>query len=249
MKGDAVANERLLELNDVHVYYGLVEALCGVTLRVNRGEIVTLIGANGAGKTTTVNAIYNALPIRRGSIFFDGRRIDGMPPERLARLGIGYVPERRQLFASMTVIDNLMLGAYSRWGKDKKEEIRNDLESVFELFPILKERRGQTAGTLSGGQQQMLAIGRGLMCRPRMLLLDEPSVGLAPIVIEELMGVIRQLKDKGVTVLLVEQNAAAALATADRGYVLQNGRIAKEGLAAALLQDAKVQSAYLGEIE
>lgn len=238
----------VLELRDVHTSYGLVRALGGVSLRVNEGEIVTLIGANGAGKTTTLNAICGALPVHRGDILLSGRSILGIPTERVVRLGIGYVPERRQLFSSMSVLDNLIMGSYYRRGRDKKEKIQEDLETVFDLFPILRERKSQIAGTLSGGQQQMVAIGRGLMSRPRLLMLDEPSLGLAPIPIQEVMQVTRRLKDRGITVLLVEQNASAALSIADRGYVLVHGAVVKEGTASQLLADEEVRSAYLGEI-
>ena len=240
-------SETLLELKNLHVYYGLVGALSGVSLKVDKGEIVTLIGANGAGKTTTLNAICGAQPMRMGDVVFDGQRINGFSPEKLVRLGISHVPERRHLFSSMRVIDNLMLGAYFRQGRKHKHEVEQDLEAVFELFPILKERRHQIAGTLSGGQQQMVAIGRGFMSRPKLLLLDEPSLGLAPIVMMEVMQVIKELRTRGLTVLLVEQNAAAALWAADRGYCLENGRVMKEGTAEALLTDEEVQSAYLGK--
>lgn len=242
-------NTPVLELRDVHTSYGLVQALSGVTLRVDEGEIVTLIGANGAGKTTTLNAICGALPVKRGDILLNGRSVLGIPTDKVVRLGIGYVPERRQLFSSMSVLDNLLLGSYSRRGKDKEGEIREDLEAVFELFPILKERKGQIAGTLSGGQQQMVAIGRGLMSRPKLLMLDEPSLGLAPIPIREVMEVTSQLKQRGITVLLVEQNASAALTIADRGYVLVHGTVVKEGTASELLADEEVRSAYLGGVK
>ncbi len=239
----------VLDLKDVHTSYGLVQALSGVTLRVHQGEIVTLIGANGAGKTTTLNAICGSLPVRRGDILFNGDSILGIPTERVVRLGIGYVPERRQLFSSMSVLDNLMLGAYHRRRQAKKESVQEDLEAVFELFPILRERRTQISGTLSGGQQQMVAIGRGLMSRPKLLMLDEPSLGLAPIPIREVMEVTSRLKERGMTVLLVEQNASAALSIADRGYVLVHGKIVKEGTAAQLLADEEVRSAYLGVVK
>ncbi len=243
------ADTAVLELKDVYASYGLVRALSGVSLHINRGEIVALIGANGAGKTTTLNTICGALPVQRGDILLNSQSIRGIPTEKVVRLGIGYVPERRQLFSSMTVLDNLVLGSYYRRSRDTKENIEKDLEAVFELFPILKQRTKQIAGTLSGGQQQMVAIGRGLMSGPKLLMLDEPSLGLAPIPIREVMEVTHELKQRGMTVLLVEQNASAALSVADRGYVLVHGSIVKEGTAAELLADEEVRSAYLGEVK
>ena len=239
----------LLEIHNVHVYYGRIQALKGVSLEVNEGEIVALIGANGAGKTTLLRAVSGLLTPHEGDIRLDGRSVVGLPPERLVALGVAHVPERRQLFTTMSVIDNLILGAYHRYRSgDSREAIRKDLETVFEIFPVLRERQQQRAGTLSGGQQQMLAIGRALMARPRLLLLDEPSLGLAPLLVRELFRVIAQLRDRGVTILLVEQNARAALRVADRAYVLETGTVALSGTAAALLADPEVQRSYLGQL-
>ncbi len=239
----------LLEVHNVHVYYGRIQALRGVSLEVHEGEIVALIGANGAGKTTLLRAISGLLYPREGDIRFQGRSIRGLFPEQIVALGISHVPERRQLFTTMSVLDNLILGAYYRYrqGEDRAA-IRDDLEMVFSTFPILKERQQQRAGTLSGGQQQMLAIGRALMARPRLLLLDEPSLGLAPLLVRELFRVIAHLRDRGMTVLLVEQNARAALRVADRGYVLDTGSIALSGTAQSLADNAEVQRTYLGQL-
>jgi branched-chain amino acid transport system ATP-binding protein len=237
----------VLEVTDVSAYYGQIQALRGVSLRVNDGEIVSLIGANGAGKTTLLNTICGSLVARRGDVVFDGVKITKLPPEQVVRLGIAHVPERRQVFGDMTVIDNLILGAYHRQRKEKRTEIEKDLETVLRIFPILKEREKQLAGTLSGGQQQMLAVGRGLMARPKLLLLDEPSLGLAPLLVKEIMRVVGELRDLGATVLLVEQNARAALRVADRGYVMETGGVVLEGTAAELMANSEVQAAYLGK--
>ncbi len=236
----------VLALDAVCAGYGPVEVLRSVTLRVLPGEIVALIGANGAGKTTTLSAICGIIPVTAGRVSFDGRKLEGLQPERTVRLGIGHVPERRQLFPTMSVVDNLVMGAYHRYSKIKKSELKQDLEEVFTLFPILKDRSKQLAGTLSGGQQQMVAVGRGLMSKPKILLLDEPSLGLAPMVIREVMRVIHELKNLGLTVLLVEQNARAALRIADRCYILENGTIEAEGCPQDLASDSHVQAAYLG---
>ncbi|MBI2954078.1 MAG: ABC transporter ATP-binding protein [Chloroflexi bacterium] len=237
----------MLELVNVSTYYGRIQALKGVSLRVDDGEIVALIGANGAGKTTLLNTICGMLPARAGDVTFAGQRITHLPPERIVRLGISHVPERRQVFGELSVLDNMILGAYHRFGKESKAAIDGDIETVFEIFPILKERRKQAAGTLSGGQQQMLAVGRGLMSRPKLLLLDEPSLGLAPLVSKEIMRVVAELRSRGTTVLLIEQNARAALRIADRGYLIETGKIVLEGTAHDLAADPKVQSAYLGQ--
>jgi branched-chain amino acid transport system ATP-binding protein len=207
---------------------------------------VSIIGANGAGKTTLLNTISGVLPARSGEITFMGHRITHLPAERIVALGISHVPERRQIFATMSVMDNLILGAYHRFGKDDRDEIQRDLDFVFEVFPVLKERQRQRAGTLSGGEQQMLALGRGLMARPHLLLLDEPSLGLAPLLVRELMRVVVHLRDQGTTILLVEQNAKAALRIADRGYVMETGRIVLEGTAQELMSNGLVRRAYLG---
>lgn len=235
----------MLELRDVHSYYGHIHALKGISLSVEKGEIVTLIGANGAGKTTTLRTISGLLHPRHGSIWLDGERLDGLPPDIIVRKGVGQSPEGRQIFPRLTVMENLEMGAYTR---NDKEGIRRDLEHVFGLFPRLAERRNQPGGTLSGGEQQMLAIGRALMCRPRVLLLDEPSMGLAPLLVETIFNIIRELNREGTTILLVEQNAAKALAVAHRGYVIETGHIVLSDNAANLRQNDLVRKAYLGEI-
>jgi branched-chain amino acid transport system ATP-binding protein len=235
----------MLKILNLSAYYGSVRALKGVTLHVREGEIVTLIGANGAGKTTLLNAICG-LVRQEGELEFAGRSIKSLVPEEIVGLGISQVPEGRQLFAPMTVAENLELGAYRRFRRDSRDAIQADLERVFQLFPRLKDRLIQPAGTMSGGEQQMLAIGRALMARPRLLLLDEPSLGLAPIVVEDILSTLGQLRQEGVTILLVEQNARAALKVADRAYVLETGRIILSGSAADLLQDRQVTRAYLG---
>jgi branched-chain amino acid transport system ATP-binding protein len=236
----------LLAIEGVVAGYGRVEALHGVSLQVRAREIVTLNGPNGAGKTTLLNAVMGLITPRAGRIRLKDRDTEGMSPEGLVRLGVGYVPERRQIFSSMTVLDNLWLGAYHRYARETKGTILQEMEAVFSVFPVLGERRRQVAGTLSGGQQQMLALGRALMAQPDLLLLDEPSLGLAPLVVAEIMRVIAELRRHGMTVLLVEQNARAALTIADRGYVMEGGRIVLHGPARDLLADERVQLAYLG---
>jgi len=236
----------LLEVRNVSTFYGQIQALKGVSLEVAEGEIVALIGANGAGKTTLLRTISGLLHPREGEILFDGRSIQGMFPEQIVALGISHVPERRQIFGTMSVLDNLILGAYHRFRREDQKAIQRDLEFVFEIFPILKERQQQLAGTLSGGQQQMLAVGRGLMARPRLLLLDEPSLGLAPLLVRELFAVVAELREHGTTILLAEQNARAALRVADRGYVLEVGHTVFQGTAQELVHDEMVQKAYLG---
>jgi len=232
----------LLEVHEVHAGYGPIHVLKGVSLSVDEGEIVTLIGTNGAGKTTTLRTISGLVRPRRGTIFLDGRRIDHLPPHGIVELGVSQSPEGRRIFPRMTVLENLELGAYARHATRASEE----LESVFALFPILKERLHQKGGTLSGGEQQMLAIGRALMARPRVLLLDEPSLGLAPILVETIFATIREINRQGATILLVEQNALMALQVANRGYVLETGNIILEDTAASLAQNDLVQRAYLG---
>ena len=233
----------LLRLDDVHSYYGNIHALQGITLEVREGEIVTLLGANGAGKTTTLRTIHGLMHPRTGRIEFEGRDITGMPAHEHVKHGIGQSPEGRRIFSRMTVLENLQMGGYSR--KDK-ENLPDDYKRVFELFPRLLERKTQRGGTLSGGEQQMLAIGRALMTRPKLLLLDEPSMGLAPILVEQIFSIIEDINRQGTTILLVEQNALMALGVAHRGYVLQTGRIVRSGEAKALLQDPEVRRAYLG---
>jgi branched-chain amino acid transport system ATP-binding protein len=235
----------MLKIRNLSAYYGSVRALSGVTCHIREGEIVTLIGANGAGKTTLLNAVCG-LVRRDGDLEFSGHSLKGMAPEEIVGLGISQVPEGRQLFAPMTVAENLELGAYRRYRKESKSAIQADLERIYQLFPRLKDRLAQKAGTMSGGEQQMLAIGRALMARPRLLLLDEPSLGLAPIVVEDILTRLSQLRAEGMTILLVEQNARVALKVADRAYVLETGRIILSGTAADLLQDRQVTRAYLG---
>jgi branched-chain amino acid transport system ATP-binding protein len=235
----------MLRIRNLYSYYGSVTALSGVTCHIKEGEIVALIGANGAGKTTLLNAICG-LVRKKGEVTFQDREVSRVAAERLVGLGISQVPEGRQLFAPMTVAENLELGAYLRRGRQAKADIADDQERVFRLFPVLKERQGQEAGTMSGGEQQMLAIGRALMARPKLLLLDEPSLGLAPLVVENILATISRLKDEGMTILLVEQNARAALKVAARAYVLETGRIILSGSAQDLLADRQVTRAYLG---
>jgi branched-chain amino acid transport system ATP-binding protein len=232
----------MLDVADVEVRYGNIRALKGVNFRVGSGEIVALLGANGAGKTTTQKTVSGMLRPSKGTITYEGKRIDGIPAHQLIGLGICHVPEGRHVFPRMTVAENLDMGAFRFKTVDEA-----DLDRVFELFPRLKERIGQQAGTLSGGEQQMLAIGRALMGKPRLLLLDEPSMGLAPLVVQQIFQIIREINSTGVTVLLVEQNAAQALALANRGYVLETGEIVLEGTGQALLADDRVRAAYLGE--
>jgi len=232
----------LLELDDVWVRYGVVEALKGVSLSVDEGEIVTLLGANGAGKTTTLRTISGLLRPFRGSMRYSGRRVDGVPAHEVVALGIGHVPEGRRVFPMMSVLENLEMGAYRRRGS-----IRADLDRIFELFPVLAERRRQNGGTLSGGEQQMLAIGRALMSKPRLLLLDEPSMGLAPMIVSRIFEILAEINRAGTTLLLVEQNAAQALRLARRGYVLETGEIVMTDDARTLLTDDRVRAAYLGE--
>jgi branched-chain amino acid transport system ATP-binding protein len=232
----------LLELVNLDVFYGRVQALSGVSLEVEEGEVVTLIGSNGAGKTTTLRAISGLVPVDRGEIRLGGQKVSGLPAAKLVAQGIGHAPEGRHVFGRMTVRNNLELGAYLR--RDK--EIRSDMERVFTLFPRLKEREGQYAATLSGGEQQMLAIGRAMMTRPRVLLLDEPSLGLAPVLVETIFQVISELHASGTTILLIEQNALLALKTASRGYVMETGSIVQADKAEVLLQSEDVQKAYLG---
>lgn len=234
----------MLRLKDVHAYYSENEALKGVSIEVRKGEIVALIGANGAGKSTTLMTISGILHPRRGSIEFMGKEIGQLPPHKIVKRGISQVPEGRRIFPNLTVIENLEIGAYQN--RDKNQ-VSSDMERVFHYFPILKERRLQKGGTLSGGEQQMLAIGRALMARPGCLLLDEPSLGLAPILVNKILEIIREIRDEGMTILLVEQNARAALMLADRGYVMETGRIVMENKADILLKDPKVRAAYLGE--
>jgi branched-chain amino acid transport system ATP-binding protein len=234
----------MLRLDDIHSFHGNIEALKGVSLEVAEGEVVTLIGANGAGKSTTLMSICGLVPPRRGAILFEGRPIHGLAPHRIAAQGIVQVPEGRRIFPQLTVLENLEMGAFLR--RDKRA-IKTDLDDLLGLFPILAQRRRQPGGTLSGGEQQMLAIARALMGRPRLLLLDEPSLGLAPLVVRRIFDTIRQINhEKRTTILLVEQNATLALQVAHRGYVLENGRITLAAGAADLIADERVRQAYLG---
>jgi branched-chain amino acid transport system ATP-binding protein len=235
----------LLEVNNIHSYYGNIHALRGVSLTVEEGEVVTLIGSNGAGKTTTLRSIHGLLPPREGRIVFRGEEIQGVPAHDMIGKGISQSPEGRRIFHRMTVTENLEMGAYHR---NDRTEIQEDMTRVFDLFPRLKERVKQEAGTMSGGEQQMLAIGRSLMGRPRLLLLDEPSMGLAPVLVERIFQVIEEINKQGTTILLVEQNANVALEIATRGYVLETGAIVNAAPAGKLREDPKVREAYLGEI-
>ena len=249
----------MLRLDNVTVAYGLSTAVREVSLVVNNGEIVTIVGSNGAGKTSLLNAISGNVGIKSGTVWLDELRISGRPPHKTVRLGIGYVPEGRQIFGSMSVMDNLIMGSYPlytrKWFRNlgyapwalRDNLVKPNLERVLKLFPRLEERRKQQAGSLSGGEQQMLAIGRALMSSPKILLLDEPSLGLAPMLVKEILSLLAKLRDEGMTVLLIEQDAVAALKIADRGYVMERGRIVLEGSAAELLSNAGVKQAYLGK--
>ena len=235
----------MLEIDNLQVRYGAVEALKGISLRVDAGEVVTIIGGNGAGKSTLMKAVSGLEPAAAGAIRFDGRDITRMPGHLRVGLGIAQSPEGRQVFADQSVRDNLVLGAYHR--KASAAEVEADIEAQFDAFPRLRERQHQQAGTMSGGEQQMLAIARALMARPRLLLLDEPSLGLAPLIVKEIFGIVRGLRQRGITLLLVEQMANQALAVADRGYVLETGRITLQGPGPELRRDPKVRATYLGE--
>ncbi|HWK70505.1 MAG TPA: ABC transporter ATP-binding protein [Burkholderiaceae bacterium] len=236
----------LLEIRQLEVAYGGIRAVRGMDLRVERGELVSLIGANGAGKSTTLRAICGLVPIAGGDILYEGKSIAGSPSYMLVREGLVMVPEGRGIFGQLTIEENLTMGGYSRKDPDG---VKKDTEHVFELFPRLAERRRQSAGTLSGGEQQMLAMGRAMISRPRLLLLDEPSMGLAPLMVEKIFEVVRTIASEGVTILLIEQNAKLALETSSRGYVMESGRVILEGPSDQLLDDPKVRAAYLGEEE
>lgn len=233
----------MLEINNLEVFYGAIHALKNISLSIEEGEIVTLIGANGAGKSTTLKAISGIEKPKSGSIKFQGKEINNLKPEDIVKLGISHVPEGRRIFSAMSVMENLEMGAYIR--KDKAE-IKKDFQKVFSLFPRLSERKEQIAGTLSGGEQQMLAIGRALMSRPKLLLLDEPSMGLAPIIVKEIFSIIKDINKSGTTVLLVEQNAYMALQAAHKAYIIKNGEIEAQGSSEELLKDEKIKTAYLG---
>lgn len=234
----------MLEVKNLEVYYGVIQAIKGISFEVNEGEVIALIGANGAGKTTTLQTITGMLQPKAGEIIFEGKDISKIPGHKIVSMGMAHVPEGRRVFAELSVYENLKLGAYTR--KDKKE-IEETLARVYKSFPRLEERKNQLAGTLSGGEQQMLAMGRALMSKPKIILMDEPSMGLSPILVEEIFHIIREISAGGTTVLLVEQNAKKALAIADRAYVLETGRIVQSGDADALMHDESIQKAYLGE--
>lgn len=234
----------MLEVKDLEVYYGMIQALKGISFEVNEGEVIALIGANGAGKTTTLHTITGLLPAKRGSVLFEGKDITKVPGHKIVSMGMAHVPEGRRIFAQLSVIQNLRMGAYTRKDKD---EIEATLKIVYERFPRLEERQNQMAGTLSGGEQQMLAMGRALMSHPRILLMDEPSMGLSPIFVNEIFEIIKAVSKSGTTVLLVEQNAKKALSIADRAYVLETGSIVLEGRADVLMSDDSIKKAYLGE--
>ena len=233
----------ILEVDNLTVHYGAIQALRGISFEAAQGEIITLIGSNGAGKTTTLHGISNIIKKTGGTVMFDGRDITALPPDRIVAAGLVQVPEGRRIFANLTVKDNLDMGAYTR--RDHAA-IKTDMENVFGIFPRLKERIHQIAGTLSGGEQQMLAMGRALMAKPRLLLMDEPSMGLAPILVDEIFAIIRRINESGTTILLVEQNAFKALGIAGRAYILETGQIVKTGPAAELMKDNSVKAAYLG---
>ena len=234
----------MLEVKDLEVYYGMIQAIKGISFEVNQGEVIALIGANGAGKTTTLHTITGLLSPKKGSVMFEGTDITKIPAHKIVSMGMAHVPEGRRVFAELSVYENLKMGAYTR--KDKNE-IEESLANVYKRFPRLEERRNQMAGTLSGGEQQMLAMGRALMSKPKIILMDEPSMGLSPIFVNEIFDIIQAVSESGTTVLLVEQNAKKALSIADRAYVLETGKITMSGIAKDLLEDEAVKKAYLGE--
>ncbi|HJB95709.1 MAG TPA: ABC transporter ATP-binding protein [Candidatus Mediterraneibacter intestinigallinarum] len=234
----------MLEVKDLEVYYGVIQAIKGISFEVNKGEVIALIGANGAGKTTTLHTVTGLISPKKGHVIFEGKDITKVPAHKIVSMGMAHVPEGRRVFAELSVYENLRMGAYTR--KDKNE-IEESLANVYKRFPRLEERKNQMAGTLSGGEQQMLAMGRALMSKPKIILMDEPSMGLSPILVNEIFDIIRAVSESGTTVLLVEQNAKKALAIADRAYVLETGKIVLEGNAKDLLEDDSIKKAYLGE--
>ena len=234
----------MLEVKDLEVYYGMIQAIKGISFEVNKGEVIALIGANGACKTTTLHTITGLLSPKKGSVIFEGEDITKIPAHKIVSMGMAHVPEGRRVFADLSVYENLKLGAYTR--KDK-ENLNKDLENIYKRFPRLAERKNQSAGTLSGGEQQMLAMGRALMSKPSIILMDEPSMGLSPILVNEIFDIIESISKSGTTVLLVEQNAKKALSIADRAYVLETGKIVTSGKASDLLEDDSIKKAYLGE--
>ena len=233
----------MLEVKDLEVYYGMIQAIKGISFEVNQGEVVALIGANGAGKTTTLHTITGLLPSKKGTVTFEGQDITKVPAHKIVYMGVAHVPEGRRVFADLSVYQNLKMGAYTR--KDK-EEIEQTLAMVYERFPRLKERKDQRAGTLSGGEQQMLAMGRALMSKPKLIVMDEPSMGLAPLVVEDVFNIIKEIHKEGTTILLIEQNAKQALKIADKGYVIEVGEITTSGPAEELLNSEQIKQAYLG---
>ena len=234
----------MLEVKDLHVYYGVIQALKGISFNVNQGEVIALIGANGAGKTTTLQTLTGIIPAKSGSIMFEGKDLTRTPAHKIVEMGMAHVPEGRRVFADLSVYENLLMGAFTRKDKD---EISQTLEMVYKRFPRLKERKNQGAGTLSGGEQQMLAMGRALMSHPKILLMDEPSMGLSPLFVNEIFDIIKEVSASGTTVLLVEQNAKKALSIADRAYVLETGKIVLDAAADVLMNDPSIKKAYLGE--
>ena len=234
----------MLEVNDLEVYYGVIQAIKGISFHVDKGEVVALIGANGAGKTTTLHTVTGLLSPKSGQVLFEEREITKVPAHKIVSMGMAHVPEGRRVFAELSVYENLKMGAYTR---NDKSEIEESLKNVYKRFPRLEERKNQMAGTLSGGEQQMLAMGRALMSKPKIILMDEPSMGLSPIMVNEIFDIIRSVSESGTTVLLVEQNAKKALSIADRAYVLETGKIVLEGNAKDLLEDDSIKKAYLGE--
>lgn len=234
----------MLEVKDIEVYYGVIQAIKGISFEVNEGEVIALIGANGAGKTTTLHTITGLLSPKKGSVLFEGQDITKVPAHKIVSLGMAHVPEGRRVFAELSVYENLKMGAYTR--KDKTE-IEESLQMIYKRFPRLEERKNQLAGTLSGGEQQMLAMGRALMSKPKIIVMDEPSMGLSPILVNEIFDIIKEVSASGTTVLLVEQNAKKALSIADRAYVLETGKIVLEGDAKELMNDDSIKKAYLGE--
>ena len=234
----------MLEVKDLEVYYGVIQAIKGISFEVNKGEVIALIGANGAGKTTTLHTITGLLSPKKGQVIFEGKDITKVPAHKIVSMGMAHVPEGRRVFVELSVYENLKMGAYTR---NDKNEIEESLANVYRRFPRLEERKNQMAGTLSGGEQQMLAMGRALMSKPKIILMDEPSMGLSPILVNEIFDIIRAVSESGTTVLLVEQNAKKALAIADRAYVLETGKIVLEGNAKDLLEDDSIKKAYLGE--
>ena len=233
----------MLEVKDLQVYYGVIQAIKGISFEVNQGEIVTLIGANGAGKTTTMQSIMGLVPIKSGTVTYEGQVINKVPCHKIVKLGMTQVPEGRRIFQELTVYQNLLMGAFTETDKKK---IKNDIEEIYTRFPRLGERKNQIAGTLSGGEQQMLAMGRAMMSHPKLLMLDEPSMGLSPLLVDQVFEIIKDFHNSGTTILLVEQNAGKSLAISDRAYVLENGKIALSGTGAELMQSEEIKKAYLG---